>query len=299
MRTYTVKTITIFFFLSFFLSGCVENYDLPEKTKKGKSIYDAWHNGIDVTFDRYIDIAFAFNAWFEADTSMKNDIEDISFPLYKIRDLGNDQWGLYYNTELAYRIHRNNKPLSAIDAVWVVEAMNDIIDLHDNKGQDNYSSDNYTFDSYVKDEITSIRLSSTGMNQWDIQIVDLNISIRSLDTNYGIASLSYNPFVWKGKGVFFYQNYYGNAFIEFETKEDIVCRYRKRRMEDPNDSYYQNLYDNSFYWSTGKVSLTAIHSNGKETVSTDASFSPLANSKFRMHITYKGITEEWIEPNGY
>ena len=290
----TLKNITLFLFFSLLLSGCVKNYDAPLKTEKGKAIYNSWHKGVDTVLSRYIDIAFAFNAWHEAANHQKDSMEDKYLTSYKIRDLGNDQWGLYFGAELAYRIFRNNSSLSASNAVWIIEAKNATIDMLSGNNQDNYYSyERYEFASFLKDETTTIYISSIGNNEWDIDILDMNISIKSMDSIVPV-SLFENSFAWSGEGSFTYSTYDSYAYIDFKTTEDIVFRHKNRQTNKPEEN---NLTypKKTFYWSSGKVSLSATRSNSSDEVKTDASFSQLASSRFGIYITYKGITEEWIE----
>ena len=311
MKTKTVKNIALFVFIAFLVSGCVKNYDSPEKTRKGKVIHDAWHKGIDATFQRYIDIAFAFNTWYNAPLSQKDSIEDAYFLQYKIRHLQNDQWGLYYNANLAYRIDRQYKSLSEANAFWVVEAVNPTLDSEDDHDYGNYFY-GYEFVSFIYDDITTIYINSIGANEWHVQVdpsvpfSNLEINIKSIDSS-AFASLYDSPFVWSGKGVFLYA-YNSIAYIHFETVEDIVCHPQGRKTNNQNNdnTYYYNYsyserypYEKSlFHWSAGKVSLNTINSEETDTVKVDASFSKLTNTRYRVDITYKGIAGKWIEDWG-
>jgi hypothetical protein len=301
----TVKNITGFLFISLILSGCVENYDIPAKTEKGKAIYNSWHKGVDTVLSRYINIAFMFNAWHETADSQKDSIEDKYLPQFKIRDLGNDQWGLYSGAELAYRISRYNKSLSESNAFWVVEATNATLNGKVNNDNQNYyySDDRYNFISFLNDDKTVIVLHTTGTNEWDIQVgyslsnVQMAIHLKSMDDVP--ASLLESSFAMSTEGCFAYVGDYGSrygniTYLDFETTEDLVFHYQN------NYRNYQDEYDYSypkktFYWSAGKVSLNAMRSHDGDDVKTEASFSQLANSQFGISITYKGITEEWIE----
>ncbi len=299
----TVKIIAGFFFISFILSGCVEHYDIPSRTEKGKAVYNSWHKGVDTVLSRYIDIAFVFNTWYEAADSQKNNIEDRYLSLFKIRDLGNDQWGLYSGAELAYRISRHNKSLSESNAVWIVEATNATLNMANNNTQDYYQNDRYEFVTFLNDDKTTIVLHTTGTNEWDIQVgyafpnVQMDIHLKSIDS-IAPASLFESSFVWSGEGSFAYLANYGYdiTYIDFETTEDIVFRHQSKPVGNQDENYY-TYPKKTFYWSGGKVSLNATGSSSGEEVKTDASFSQLTSSQFGIYITYKGITEEWIETN--
>jgi len=302
MKTQTIKYIILFVCTACLTSGCIKNYDVPLKTEKGKQICDSWHEGIDITFQRYIDIVFSFNAWYDAPASQKDSIEDKYFPFYKIRNLGEDQWGLYYNASLAYRIDRKNKSLSELDAFWVVEVVNSAINLQEENNYGRYYS-GYKFDSFINNEKTVIYISSIGLNEWNIQLqhTGLDMNIKPIDSVMP-ASLYDSPFVWTGKGSFTYLQYSSSiAYIHFETTDDIVCYPQGRKNLDEETEqglYYTEYYpyqNSRFHWSAGKVSLNAFNSEKTDTVKVDASFSKLSSTHYGIYISYKGVTEEWIE----
>ena len=308
MKTKSIKSIAFVVFITTLVSGCVKNYDLPPKTQKGKAIHDTWHKGADAVFQRYLDIAFAFNTWYNAPLSQKDSIEDTYFPQYKIRHIESDQWGLYFNSHLAYRIDRQYKSLSDANAFWVIDAINPTLDLERGYDYDNYYYYGYELASFLFDETTTIYINSIGTNEWRIQIdpriqdSNLDINLKSIDGS-AFASLYENPFVWSGRGIFFYVHD-SYAYISFETVEDIVCHPQGRKedkQDDDNNYYYrgsseQYPYENSlFHWSAGKVSLNAINAEETDTIKVDASFSKLSNTRYQVHITYKGKNGEWIE----
>lgn len=304
----TIKNIAGFVCISLLLSGCVENYDVPSKTEKGKAIYNSWHKGMDTLLSRYIDVAFKFNTWYEAADSQKNSVEDKYFPQFKIRDLQNDQWGLFSGTELAYRISRYSKSLSDPNACWIIEAMNEAIDgINNNNNQDYYYSDGgYKLISFLEDAYTPVVLSAMGVNQWDIQVGEshsedmISIQLKSMDSITPVSLLE-SSFTISTEGTFVYlegYNYqYGNiVYIDFKTMEDLV--YRRRDKSGHSQEGDEYLYPKkTYYWSAGKVSLHAIDEDNDNETLAEASFSQLTRSQFGIYITYKGITEEWIENN--
>ena len=295
MKTTHLKISALFVLISILISGCVEHFDIPQKTEKGKSIYDAWNVGVTTSIQHYVDVAFAFNAWHEASESQRDSIEDKYLFQYKVRNMGDDTWGLYHNSSLAYKIFRNNKSLSDADAAWIIEAENSVLsNIYFN---DSFYS-RYKFDSFLRNEKTIISLQTIATNEWNVKIADEQVRFSTMDINIKSAnntvpaSLSLNSYSWNGSGCFayldlIYSDYYYNyevAFIDFEVIEDIAFAPQK-------------LYENNiFYWTNGKVLLNAFDIVRKDNVEVRAEFSKLTSSLYNISITCQGITEEWIEP---
>jgi len=302
MKTYHLQKTALFLLLAVLVSGCVERFEVPQKTERGKSIYDAWNVGISTTIRRYVEVAFAFNAWYEAPESQKISIEDRYLSHYKMRNIENDVWGLYYNGALAYKIYRNSKSLSETDATWVIEAQNYIVnDIFYTFSYDGDYYGKYRFDSFLNSQKTTISLQSIASNEWNVKITDEHVRFSTMDINIKStdntvpALWSLSSYTWNGTGCFAYRNmmhsesHYGSevAFIDFEVTQDITYT-------------PQNQFGNGMnYWTNGKVRLNAFDVVSKDNVEVHAEFSKLTNSLFSINITCQGVTEEWTEPKQY
>ena len=97
--------------------------------------------------------------------------------------------------------------------------------------------------------------------------------------------------------LFFDLTNYGHGYsagVDFETIEDLVF-HRQNRSGSQSEKIVTLIRRKHFIGRLGKISLSAM-SRGEE-VKTEDSFPQLTGSQFGIYITYKGITEEWIEPN--
>ena len=89
-------------------------------TQRGYEIYKTCESNTLYFIDNKVDICFKLNAWLEADSSLKDLLEDKWFPNYKIRKMSDGMYGLYAGADLAYSIETGNLPLSDPSAQWIL-----------------------------------------------------------------------------------------------------------------------------------------------------------------------------------
>ncbi|MDL2308724.1 hypothetical protein LJC68_05580 [Bacteroidales bacterium OttesenSCG-928-B11] len=279
-------------------SGCV--YEAPEKTTNGRNVYNSWNSAMSTLINNYFDIPFLFNAWLETPEELRDNIEDALFPYYKIRQLGENEWGLYNATELLYHITKNNLTLSEPGAEWTVTYYYNYLDEY------NYYSQWAELTSFITSPVV-LKISCPQANEWKLimtenesSISNVDLTLKSLQESLSLG-LKRSLFSIHGTGLLMFTTYDDanndlryyvhdeNGYISFETNEMVFSHF---------GSYYDGVYNHNYndyvpFWSDGLLQLKAANDKGDKT-ETELSFFKSSTGQYYADITYRGVTEEWL-----
>lgn len=295
MKTTKIQKVIIAVGIIILFSGCVN--EAPEKTKNGKNVYDSWNNAMSLLIN-FFDIPFLFNTWLETPEEMRSDVEDALLPYYKIRQLGENEWGLYYGNELLCYIAKNNYTLSQPGAEWKVT-------YYTPQGYETQYSYNYFWADLTSFTTSPVALKITCSqdNEWNLVMTEnesstsnVNLTLRSLQENLKLG-LKNSLFSIQGDGFLtfntpnydydhddYYWGYVENGYLSFEISNEMVF------------SHFDYIYYNDYYvpyWSNGSLQLIATNDEGDRT-EAGISFFTTSSGQYCANITYRGVTEEWV-----
>ena len=253
-------------------------------TQRGYEIYKTCESNTLYFIDNKVDICFKLNAWLEADSSLKDLLEDKWFPNYKIRKMSDGMYGLYAGADLAYSIETGNLPLSDPSAQWILSWRGTERDLP------NYYDRPYALTTSFIQGTQELHVDHTdSTNSWHVTIAGVDSSDAFLDLNIVTLSrlmpqsLIDDDFTVTGTGKFEflegriwkdgdYSGWQHHTCLSFDIKEPMQ-----------NFFAYEGLD-----WNGGKMDLEASNENGDK-LSVNAEFK----GPYNLRITYKGKVQIW------
>ena len=257
-------------------------------TQRGFEIYKSCEfNTLNFIYNK-VDICFKFNAWLEADSALKDLLEDKFFPEYKLRKAEDGIYGLYNGVEQVFIIETGGKPLSDPNAQWILSWKGTDNDLN----RQNYGNDLPSLaSSFIKGTMElHVDHADTAGNSWHVSIVDQDSLNAFLDLNI-VSPMRLMPqtlfdddFTVTGTGKFYFlegriwsdnggqTGWQHQTFLAFDIKSPM--------------QFVFTYDDNSFHG--GAIGLVASNLSG-ETLPVNAEFK----GPYNVAITYKNQTQIW------
>jgi hypothetical protein len=275
MKRLSVLSLLLLISLLLFLSSCIyENKSEPQPTQRGKAMYDRWHAQMYSVLERNVLTALHFSYYLDTEDSKKIAVEDSLFPMFKIRDLSNNAWGLYSEATKIYEIQTSNKSLYEVGAEWTLK----LIGSNPNHPISSVSELAYTLTCIADSTWTitavgdgnpfcyvSLQLQQRGSKVFEVS-GEGRFGIRSGDSYYYGEEISSSD----------------NAivFLSFTLEETAKTRTNFQR------------------WTHGKVSLRAYNIEGDERVTQVQMLNPNAEI-YAVRVNYKGLSELWSLQQNY
>lgn len=260
-------------------TACFRTHEPGRITEKAKSMYDAWDEGMAEILGKHADIAFNFNAWYNAEGAEKQRLEDVYFPYMKIREINTNEWTLSEGTEVVYRVFPDGNRLSDEGASWRIRKESGRLSYYWDYYDSHY--DLITF----RNQIVDIHIRCTASGEWTITIDSspsyLNLSVKAIQGRE-IESLRNGNVEISGAGDLLFSRYHYDpevALLSFTVPENM-------------EAGMNYAWRGKFNWEKGKLDLTATDRQTGETTLANAAITNLQNG-YGVTISYGGVNEIW------
>jgi len=235
-------------------------------TEKGFELCHYWDNTLNSEVITTVEKAFNLNAYIVAPEAGKPLIEDLYFPYYKIRQIDSTQWTLIEQQATRYRFITNGKTLSEIGAEWIITSYKDASQL---------------------EILSSYTMECTGLSTWHITTTNSDPFYvnYTLTTDTMVETLTSEPYTLEGSSFLSYSTYYGYASYDYyyANNADVFI----------DATITEPIHKTPQGYSSGKINIKATN-NANQEIETTAEFYRQNPISYKVKITYKGVTENWV-----